>query len=59
MTNVERADKWYEIIELFNAIYYRRTTTFEKRRLIAHYLVFATETWLMYLDKAQQKKRRC
>ena len=52
MTSIERADKWHEIMELLNDIYYRQTTTINKRLVIAHYLVFATETWLMYWDKA-------
>ena len=55
MTNIERANKWHEIMELLNDIYYRQTTTLNKRLVIAHYLVFATETWLMYLDKAMRE----
>ena len=56
MTNRERADKWHEIMYLLNDVYYRKTTTLDKKVLIAHYLVFATETWLMYLDKALRGK---
>ena len=52
MTSRERANKWREIMERLNGIYYRQTTTLDKRVVIAHYLVFATETWLMYWDKA-------
>ena len=52
MTNVECADKWHEIVEHLNDIYYRQTTPLKNRLVIAHYLVFATETWLMYWCKA-------
>ena len=55
MTNTERADKWHEIMDLLNDVYYRKTTTLDKKVVIAHYLVFATETWLMYLDKAMRE----
>ena len=48
MTNIERADKWYEIIERLNAIYYRHGTPLEKQLLIAHYLVLPTEMWLTH-----------
>lgn len=51
MTNIERADKWYEIVERLNAIYYRQGTPFEKQLLVMHYLVFATEMWLSYWRK--------
>ena len=51
MTNTERANKWYEIIERLTYIEMR--SVYLKRRLLAaHYLVFATETWLMHWDKA-------
>ena len=56
MTNMDRADKWHEIMERLNDIYYRQTTTLNKKVVIAHYLVFATETWLMHLDKALRGK---
>ena len=51
MTNTERADKWYEIIERLNAIYYRQGTPLGKQLLVAHYLVFAVEMWITYWRK--------
>ena len=46
MTSIERADRWYEIIERLNAIYYRQGTPLGKQLLVAHYLVFATYMWI-------------
>ena len=46
MSNEERMDRWYEIIERLNAIYYRQGTPLRKQLLVAHYLAFATNTWM-------------
>lgn len=50
MTNIERANKWYEIITRLADIS-RSTTSLKKCLLASHYIIFATEMWMMYIGK--------
>ena len=50
MTNIDRANNWYEIITSLTDI--EKSTDSLKRWLLAsHYIVFATEMWMMYIGK--------
>ena len=54
MTNTERANKWYKIITRLIKIE-KSTTSFKTWMLASHYLTFATEMWLMHVDKVMRK----
>ena len=50
MTNIDRANKWYEIITHLTDIE-KSADSFERWWLASHYIVFATQMWMMYIDK--------
>ena len=50
MTNIERANRWYEIITRLTDI--TKSSADLKKWLIAlHYITFATDMWMMHTDK--------
>ena len=54
MTNTERANKWYKIITRLNGIK-KSSVSFKKWMLASHYLTFATEMWMMHVDKVMRE----
>ena len=50
MTNIDRAYKWYEIITRLTDIE-KSTNSLKSWWLASHYIVFATEMWMMHIDK--------
>ena len=50
MTNTEHANKWYEIIASLTDIT-KSATNLETWFTASHYLIFATEMWMMYIAK--------
>ena len=54
MTNTERANKWYKIITRLNGIE-KSSTSFKTWALASHYLTFATEMWIMHVDKVMKE----
>lgn len=54
MDNVDRANKWYEIIERFTAVA-KSPVSLKKWLLVSHYITFATEMWMMYIYKDMHK----
>ena len=55
MTNTERADKWNEIITRLTDIS-GSSASIKKWLLASHYLVFATEMWMVCWGKALREK---
>ena len=55
MTNTERANKWNEIITRLTDITDSSAST-KTWILASHYLVFATEMWMVCWDKALREK---
>ena len=55
MTNTERANKWNEIITRLSDITESSHST-NAWILASHYLVFATEMWMVCWDKALREK---
>lgn len=52
MTNIERAYRWYEIIDRFNAIELDTKNSFIKRFYARKYADFAVAMWRAYCEKA-------
>ena len=54
MTNTERANKWYKIITRLIRIE-KSTVSFKTWMLASHYRTFATEMWMMHVDKVMKE----
>ena len=54
MSNTERANKWYKIITRLTAIK-KSSVSFKTWMLACHYLTFATEMWMMHVDKVMRE----
>ena len=54
MSNTERANKWYKIITRLNGIK-KSSVSFKTWMLASHYLTFATEMWIMHVDKVMKE----
>ena len=56
MTNIERANRWAEIINRFYEIESNMDYSYPKRWLCRHYIGFAGDMCKMYCDKAAYGK---
>ena len=54
MTNTERANKWYKMITRLTSIK-KSSGSFKTFVLASHYLTFATEMWIMHVDKVMKE----
>ena len=57
MTNNEHANKWYDIMTRLTRIE-KSSVSLKRWMLAAHYNLFATEMWMMYIYKDMHETRK-